>query len=50
VALDGEWPSLRRDVDTPADLTTARRLGVGTNTLAALLPQMADHEPQISPG
>jgi 2-phospho-L-lactate/phosphoenolpyruvate guanylyltransferase len=50
VALDGEWPSLRRDVDTPADLITARRLGVGTNTLAALLPQMADREPQISPG
>jgi 2-phospho-L-lactate/phosphoenolpyruvate guanylyltransferase len=27
--LDGDWPSLRRDVDTPADLTAAARLGLG---------------------
>jgi 2-phospho-L-lactate/phosphoenolpyruvate guanylyltransferase len=50
VALDGEWPSLRRDVDTPTDLATARRLGVGEHTRAALLPRLADQEPQSSPG
>jgi 2-phospho-L-lactate/phosphoenolpyruvate guanylyltransferase len=36
VPLDGAWPSLRRDVDTPADLVVALRLGVGQNTRAAL--------------
>lgn len=36
VALDGRWPSLRRDVDTGADLAEALRLGVGTHTRAAL--------------
>ena len=35
VALDGAWPSLRRDVDTPADLAAALRLGVGAHTRAA---------------
>jgi 2-phospho-L-lactate guanylyltransferase len=30
--LDGPWPSLRRDVDTAADLDAAARLGVGTHT------------------
>ena len=36
VALDGRWPSLRRDVDTAADLAEALRLGVGTHTRTAL--------------
>ncbi|MBM7805525.1 2-phospho-L-lactate guanylyltransferase [Geodermatophilus bullaregiensis] len=36
-ALAGDWPGLRRDVDTPADLTAAVVLGVGPAT-AALLP------------
>ncbi|GAA0721625.1 2-phospho-L-lactate guanylyltransferase [Dactylosporangium roseum] len=30
--LDGRWPSLRRDVDTAADLDAAARLGLGTHT------------------
>ena len=36
VPLDGVWPSLRRDVDTPADLAAAVQLGVGAHTRAAL--------------
>jgi 2-phospho-L-lactate guanylyltransferase len=32
--LGGEWPSLRRDVDTAADLTEAARLGLGPYTAA----------------
>ena len=35
--LDGRWPSLRRDVDTVADLAEAVRLGLGRHT-AALCP------------
>jgi 2-phospho-L-lactate/phosphoenolpyruvate guanylyltransferase len=35
--LRGDWPSLRRDVDTPADLAAAARLGLGPHT-RALLP------------
>ncbi|MBO4143393.1 2-phospho-L-lactate guanylyltransferase [Micromonospora tulbaghiae] len=38
--LAGEWPSLRRDVDTPADLADAAGLGVGPRT-AALLARVA---------
>lgn len=34
VALDGSWPSLRRDVDTAADLVAAGRLGLGPATRA----------------
>ncbi|WP_460866182.1 2-phospho-L-lactate guanylyltransferase [Rhodococcus aerolatus] len=34
--LDGAWPGLRRDVDTPADLAVAVRLGVGYATAAVL--------------
>jgi 2-phospho-L-lactate guanylyltransferase len=30
--LAGEWPTLRRDVDTPADLLAAARLGLGRHT------------------
>jgi 2-phospho-L-lactate guanylyltransferase len=32
VLLDGDWPSLRRDVDTAADLDAAADLGLGTHT------------------
>ncbi len=34
--LTGAWPGLRCDVDTPADLAAARRLGVGAATTRAL--------------
>lgn len=34
IALDGDWPGLRLDVDTPADLDRARALGVGPATAA----------------
>lgn len=34
VELTGDWPSLRRDVDTAADLRTAARLGLGPATAA----------------
>ncbi len=34
--LDGAWPSLRRDVDTPADLAAAAVLGLGAHTTAVL--------------
>ena len=39
VALAGDWPGLRRDVDTAGDLADAVALGVGTAT-AALLPRL----------
>jgi 2-phospho-L-lactate guanylyltransferase len=32
VRLDGDWPSLRRDVDTPEDLAAAIALGLGRYT------------------
>ncbi len=32
VLLDGDWPSLRRDVDTPADLAEAVSIGLGPRT------------------
>ncbi|RAO62052.1 2-phospho-L-lactate guanylyltransferase [Micromonospora saelicesensis] len=32
--LDGDCPSLRRDVDTAADLAPAARLGLGPRTAA----------------
>jgi len=35
-ALDGDWPGLRLDVDTAADLAAARRLGLGPRTAQAL--------------
>lgn len=34
--LTGDWPSLRRDVDTAADLGAAARLGLGPRTAALL--------------
>lgn len=42
--LVGPWPGLRRDLDTPADLTAAARLGLGPATaaeLAVLAPDLA---------
>ena len=36
VALDGNWPGLRQDVDTVADLTAAARLGLGPATRSVL--------------
>ncbi|SBT68290.1 2-phospho-L-lactate guanylyltransferase [Micromonospora sediminicola] len=38
--LVGDWPSLRRDVDTPPDLAAAAGLGVGPRT-GALLARVA---------
>jgi 2-phospho-L-lactate guanylyltransferase len=40
-ALAGEWPSLRRDVDTAADLAAASRLGLGPHTSAVLAESRA---------
>jgi 2-phospho-L-lactate guanylyltransferase len=34
VPLAGNWPTLRRDVDTPVDLAEAERLGLGPATAA----------------
>jgi 2-phospho-L-lactate/phosphoenolpyruvate guanylyltransferase len=39
IELTGAWPGLRCDVDTPEDLATARRLGVGAATARALAQQ-----------
>jgi 2-phospho-L-lactate/phosphoenolpyruvate guanylyltransferase len=36
IELTGPWPGLRCDIDTPDDLMTARRLGVGVATAAAV--------------
>lgn len=36
VALTGDWPSLRHDVDTAADLAAAGRLGLGPHTSTLL--------------
>jgi 2-phospho-L-lactate guanylyltransferase len=36
-ALDGEWPTLRRDVDTAEDLTAAIALGLGRHTAGLAL-------------
>lgn len=40
VPLPGDWPSLRRDVDTAADLADAARLGLGpaTGALTGVVP------------
>jgi 2-phospho-L-lactate guanylyltransferase len=34
--LDGTWPTLRRDVDTAADLAAAKVLGLGSHTESTL--------------
>jgi 2-phospho-L-lactate guanylyltransferase len=36
LALAGEWPGLRQDVDTPADLVAVLALGAGRHTRALL--------------
>jgi 2-phospho-L-lactate/phosphoenolpyruvate guanylyltransferase len=36
IELTGAWPGLRCDIDTPDDLLTARRLGVGAATAQAI--------------
>ena len=36
VPLDGDWPGLRQDVDTPADLQAACWIGVGPRTAGFL--------------
>ncbi|MGE2712567.1 2-phospho-L-lactate guanylyltransferase [Mycolicibacterium litorale] len=36
IELTGAWPGLRCDIDTPEDLETARRLGVGPRTARAI--------------
>lgn len=36
VELTGDWPGLRCDIDTPADLAAARLLGLGAATAAAI--------------
>lgn len=38
VELTGDWPSLRRDVDTPDDLAAAARLGLGSATRPLVPP------------
>jgi len=43
IELTGAWPGLRCDVDTPADLAVARRLGVGAATARALVNHQAQH-------
>ncbi|SCL34032.1 2-phospho-L-lactate guanylyltransferase [Micromonospora pallida] len=44
--LTGGWPTLRRDVDTPADLAEATRLGLGPRTAALAVPSC----PAAAPG
>lgn len=39
IELTGAWPGLRCDVDTPADLVAARRLGVGAATARTITHQ-----------
>jgi 2-phospho-L-lactate guanylyltransferase len=41
-ALAGDWPGLRRDVDTPADLRTVMELGAGPDTTAVLCHHAGD--------
>jgi 2-phospho-L-lactate/phosphoenolpyruvate guanylyltransferase len=36
IELTGAWPGLRCDVDTPADMVAARRLGIGAATARAV--------------
>jgi len=44
VSLVGDWPGLRRDVDTPADLRTVLDLGAGRYTWSLL------HDLGLAPG
>lgn len=47
-ALDGDWPSLRRDVDTRSDLAAAAELGLGPYT-SALMAHQATPSPVALP-
>jgi 2-phospho-L-lactate guanylyltransferase len=47
MALSGDWPSLRRDVDTGDDLADAVRLGVGPRTGAIVLAGGLLLEPEL---
>lgn len=50
--LDGPWPTLRRDVDVPADLRAAAALGLGRHTVALLrrsVPAAVDGLPAPTP-
>ncbi len=47
VELSGDWPGLRCDIDTPADLAYARRLGLGAATGRAV--EGAERSPDIRP-
>ena len=38
LALSGDWPGLRRDVDTGDDLCAAAELGLGVHTYSVLAP------------
>lgn len=49
VLLTGDWPSLRRDVDTPADLHEAVALGVGLRTAAALAANLWQPPSMLAP-
>jgi 2-phospho-L-lactate guanylyltransferase len=47
--LHGDWPSLRRDVDTADDLTEAVRIGLGPRTGALVLSGALPLEPALDP-
>jgi 2-phospho-L-lactate guanylyltransferase len=49
VELTGDWPTLRRDVDTAADLADAIRLGVGPRT-AAMTPRRRPARARVKDG
>ena len=44
---EGDWPGLRRDVDTPGDLAAAIALGVGPATQAVLAERAPDTGAEI---
>jgi 2-phospho-L-lactate guanylyltransferase len=48
-ALDGAWPTLRRDVDTHADLVEAARLGLGSHTSALVSPRWSTRGAPTTP-
>ncbi len=53
IELTGAWPGLRCDVDTPADMAAARRLGVGAataRTVAHLRPGQSGSTRRLSGG
>ncbi|WFE96804.1 2-phospho-L-lactate guanylyltransferase [Micromonospora sp. WMMD987] len=50
VPLTGPWPSLRRDVDTAADLADAARLGLGPATRALTGVAVGPTGPTAPPG